>query len=114
MLTGVITALDPVSPEVIPSGNRALADSTNSTGSDQMGDLTKPFAASLLHGSARSGAVLLGAGEVATRLGVCKDTVYELCKRGELKHVRILNAIRVHPEDLAAFIERRRRGAPGS
>jgi hypothetical protein len=36
------------------------------------------------------------------------DTVYELCKRGELRHVRVLNAIRVHPTDLAAFIAGRR------
>jgi len=65
----------------------------------------------LLHGSAGSGAAvgaLLDANEVATRLGVCRDTVYELCKRGELRHVRVLNAIRVHPADLAAFLSDRR------
>jgi excisionase family DNA binding protein len=65
----------------------------------------------LLHGSAGSSAAevaLLDAGEVATRLGVCRDTVYELCKRGELRHVRVLNAIRVHPADLAAFMAGRR------
>lgn len=53
---------------------------------------------------------LLDAGEVATRLGVCRDTVYELCKRGELRQVRVLNAIRVHPADLTAFMVRQRSG----
>jgi excisionase family DNA binding protein len=46
--------------------------------------------------------------EVAARLGVCTATVYKLCERGELAHVRVLNAIRVTPADLAAFIS-----APG-
>jgi hypothetical protein len=30
--------------------------------------------------------------------------VYALCARGELPHVRILNAIRIAPADLDAFI----------
>jgi len=47
---------------------------------------------------------------VACRLGVCAATVYSLCARGELAHVRILNAIRIAPADLAAFIAERRRG----
>lgn len=46
---------------------------------------------------------LLQAGEVAEQLGVCA-TVYRLCERGELPHVRIVNSIRVRPRDLAAFV----------
>jgi len=51
---------------------------------------------------------LLTVREVAGRLGVCTATVYALCARGELAHVRISNAIRVAPADLAAFLHGRR------
>jgi excisionase family DNA binding protein len=47
---------------------------------------------------------LLSVKEVAVRLGVCTATVYGLVERGELAHVRVANAIRVAPADLAAFI----------
>lgn len=42
--------------------------------------------------------------EVAERLGICAATVYKLCGRGELRHVRIINEIRIHPSDVAAFL----------
>lgn len=63
----------------------------------------------VLRGGARD---LLSAREVAQRLGVCTATVYKLCERGELTHVRISNAVRVDPRDLEAFIEEKKRGAP--
>jgi excisionase family DNA binding protein len=47
---------------------------------------------------------LLTVREVAARLHVCGDTVYQLCARGELPHIRVLNAIRVAPGDLAQFM----------
>jgi excisionase family DNA binding protein len=47
--------------------------------------------------------------EVAALLGVCAATVYGLCAEGRIAHVRVSNAIRVAEEDLAAFIETRRR-----
>jgi excisionase family DNA binding protein len=100
-----------IGADVVHSGNQPLGDSNNPTVYDGVSKDTKPFAASLLHGTAASRALagpLLDASEVARRLGVCRDTVYELCKRGELAHVRVLNAIRVHPDDLAAFCARRR------
>jgi excisionase family DNA binding protein len=40
---------------------------------------------------------------VARILGVSAATVYRLVSEGELPHVRVLNAIRVRPADLAAF-----------
>lgn len=65
----------------------------------------------LLHMSVTVGEVppprepLLSVPDVALRLGVCTATVYELCARGRLPHVRVLNAIRVAPGDLEIFIE---------
>jgi excisionase family DNA binding protein len=52
---------------------------------------------------------LLSIREVAAQLRVCTATVYRLCDEGQLPHVRVLHAIRVHPADLAAFIGARRR-----
>lgn len=51
---------------------------------------------------------LLNVRTVARRLGVSTATVYVLCERGELAHVRVSNAIRIAPADLAAFIARAR------
>lgn len=53
-------------------------------------------------------APLLTARECAARLGLHPATVRDLCDAGELPHVRILNLIRVAPEDLEAFIAARR------
>ena len=48
---------------------------------------------------------MLSVRQVAKKLGVSTATVYKLCDRGELPHIRVLNSIRVAPEDLAAFIQ---------
>jgi excisionase family DNA binding protein len=47
---------------------------------------------------------LLRVSEVAEQLGVSTATVYKLCKRGDLPHVRIVDSIRVRPGDLAAVL----------
>jgi excisionase family DNA binding protein len=41
--------------------------------------------------------------EAAKHLGVSRSTVYQLCERGELQHVRISNAIRVPAAALAKY-----------
>jgi excisionase family DNA binding protein len=46
--------------------------------------------------------------EVAAQLRACTATVYRLCDEGQLRHIRMLHAIRVDPIDLAAFIDARR------
>jgi len=56
----------------------------------------------------RTGLALLSVRQVAGQLGVCTATVYALCANGELRHVRVLNAIRVAPSDLEAFVDGRR------
>ena len=50
--------------------------------------------------------------EVAKLLQVCNATVYKLCEKGELAHVRILNSIRIAPADLSDLIHRRKSTAP--
>ena len=50
---------------------------------------------------------LLTVREVAETLSVCRATVYALCERGELPHVRIANAVRVSRLDLVAFVAAR-------
>ena len=56
---------------------------------------------------------LLSVRDVAARLGVCAATVYRLAAEGQLAHVRVLNAVRVAPQDLEAFVAGRRRGGRG-
>jgi excisionase family DNA binding protein len=51
---------------------------------------------------------LLTVREAAEQLGLCTATVYGLCADGALPHLRILNAIRIAPGDLRAFIAARR------
>ena len=54
---------------------------------------------------------LLNVRRFAELLGVSTATVYHLVERGELAHVRVSNAIRVSPADLAAYLEHQRGGA---
>jgi excisionase family DNA binding protein len=51
---------------------------------------------------------LLSVREVAHALSVAPYTVYALCDRGELPHVRVSSAIRVRPVDLQAFVRSRK------
>jgi excisionase family DNA binding protein len=46
---------------------------------------------------------LLTVREVAKALNVSTSTVYKLCEEGKLPHVRVSNAIRVHPAALAGW-----------
>ena len=77
------------------------------------------------HPSHRSGAVVLqvlqNAGplwltpaEVAARLRVCRATVYALCARGALGHVRVGLYVRIAPQDLAAYVASSRGGIAGA
>ena len=54
---------------------------------------------------------LLSVRDVARILAVSTATVYALVDRGELPHVRVLNAIRVAPADLQHFIHSNRRSS---
>src|SRR5207302_6985775 len=61
-----------------------------------------PFAAPVLQG-------FLSIRDVAAQLSVSTATVYKFCAARELPHVRVLGAIRIAPDELAAFVERLRR-----
>jgi excisionase family DNA binding protein len=54
--------------------------------------------------------------DTAWLLGVSTATVYKLCARGELAHVRVLNAVRIPPDALEAVMagesSSRDRGCP--
>jgi excisionase family DNA binding protein len=72
--------------------------------------LSKDLAGSLLDGITadseigRSVRPPLSVRQVARLPGVCPATVYRLCDRRELPHLRVLNAIRVDPRDLKEFM----------
>jgi excisionase family DNA binding protein len=53
---------------------------------------------------------LLTVREVAARLSVSTATVYKLAERGELPHVRVSNALRFEPAELASFVAAGRQG----
>jgi len=51
---------------------------------------------------------LLTVSDVAARLALSKKSIYRLIETGELKAVRFGNTVRIHPDDLRAFINERR------
>ncbi|WAM30049.1 helix-turn-helix domain-containing protein [Myxococcus sp. NMCA1] len=79
---------------------------------------TKILAASLLLGPAPVAPVASGSGrlltvrEVAEPLKVCRVTVYRLCERGTLPHIRISNAVRVKAEALEQFLREHPKEVP--
>ena len=61
----------------------------------------------MLQGSAArksEGGGLLTVREAAKRLGVNRSTIYGLCERGELDHLRVSNCIRVSAASLVRFL----------
>ena len=48
---------------------------------------------------------LLKPAEIALALGVSRSFAYHLIRSGELRSVRIGRSVRVHPQDLEAYIK---------
>ena len=85
---------------------------TQSNPSQRNGEIHKKFVPSLspsFRGITGGADHLLSVREVAARLSISTATIYMLCERGELSHVRVSNAIRIAPADLVDFIARGRR-----
>ena len=51
---------------------------------------------------------LLSVRDVAAHLAVSTKAVYALCAQAKLRHIRVLNAIRIAPSDVDAFVFARR------
>lgn len=101
-------------------GTGAQASDRTGRGAGRGGDPLAPggsvatrFGAPVVRTKGALGAVggglerLLTVREVAEHLAVSTATVYALCARGELEHVRVSNSIRVRQADLESFISRR-------
>jgi hypothetical protein len=86
-----------------PATTRVLEGHVSSR-SQALAAKSKSFAPILLPRSPAAGTRLLSIVEVAGALGVCTATVYKLCARRLLEHVRIINSIRVPPAALSAFV----------
>ena len=77
---------------------RGDSDSQTSPNVPTRPDNHGQFAALVLHGSEAN---LVSPRDAAVRLGVNRETIYRLCSRGELAHVRVGSALRI---DLAASL----------
>ena len=64
------------------------------------------FAAPLLPEKSRG---LISPAEAADRLGVCRATVYKLCARGQVPHLRIGSSVRLSLADVVAALARKQR-----
>jgi len=101
----------PLAPQAVPNAAQPSSDLPKS--SEFFGDqsdsrvqrsqgstkIRRNFATNLLPPIER----LLAVGQVAQLLGVCRATVYKWAATGLLPHVRIINVVRVRPQDLVAF-----------
>jgi excisionase family DNA binding protein len=81
--------------------SRTVTDSVTSPNVPTHPDNHGQFAALVLHGSRP----LVSPKEAAERLGIKRSTVYTLCAKGELPHVRVGSLLRI---DLDAFLAMQR------
>jgi len=52
---------------------------------------------------------LISPAEAADRLSVCRATVYKLCARGQVPHLRIGSSLRLRLADVVAALARQTR-----
>jgi excisionase family DNA binding protein len=75
-----------------------------SSGAVEMGGIRRDFATPLLQGERGAEERLLTVKEAALALRVCTATVYRMCERGNLPHVRVSNAVRIPSVALSAYV----------
>ena len=89
---------DPAAPGASRSVTlRGVSDTLTSPNVPTRPDNHGQFAALVLHGSGR----LVSPKDAAERLGIKRSTVYTLCAKGDLPHVRVGSLLRI---DLDAFL----------
>src|SRR5205807_1201067 len=95
-----------------PSQSLQSDTSPTQTSVHPVAAVSKNFGANLVCGRAPAGSgiplrpeTLLTVKHVAAALGVSAATIYGLCERGELGHIRVANAIRVSQADMEKFVE---------
>src|SRR5207253_754557 len=96
------TGANPAEPdESLSCTSRTVTASATSPNVPTRPDNHGQFAALVLHGSGR----LVSPKDAAERLGIKRSTVYTLCAKGELPHVRVGSLLRI---DLDAFLAMQR------
>src|SRR5712671_269918 len=107
----------PLAPQACPEAAQASSTLRNAAepfrsaplpavqGSQRFVTIHRDFATNLLPAIEQ----LLTVRQVAQFLGVCTATVYKWAAEGVLPHVRIVNVIRIRPEDLTRFVAERSR-----
>jgi excisionase family DNA binding protein len=102
-LAGVRTREAPIEPHAIAQAARGAEVAS-------LPALNPPRALRAVSGAER----WLTVREAAEQLQVSTALVYRLVESGELAHVRVSNAIRVAPADLAVYLASRRRPGGGN
>ena len=107
----------PLAPQACPEAAQASSTLPNAAepfrsaplpavqGSQRFVTIHRDFATNLLPAIEQ----ILTVRQVAQFLGVCTATVYKWAAEGVLPHVRIVNVIRIRPEDLTRFVDEKSR-----
>jgi len=114
-VTGGSTGLAEGGQDSQPGGNPRSDEGRPPPNSPALAPFRRPFGIPLVSSPGASTAEperLLTVREVARSLSVAPSTVYGLCASGRLPHVRVANAIRVSPVDVAEYLARASEVAP--
>ncbi len=113
--SGYEEAQDPSQPLATastPSQSLQSDTTLTQTSVQPVAAVSENFGANLVCGTQPAGTglplrpeTLLTVKQVAASLGVSAATVYGLCERNELAHLRVANSIRISPSELATYLK---------